>query len=116
MTHAHPHGHGAGIPNPYIAINALDGNGDPAINITVAFEQITRAILGITTFRSTVSPWNGIAVGLGPDGTAESSPFIWMCPLGTHLATVQELQFLVTNGVVTIEQFVNAGQLAPVAV
>ena len=70
------------------------------IRITVTFNEATRAITGCTVFRDIGCQWGRIFVGVGADGTVESSSKVFAVPEGTTNITPAQLS---TRGVSVIE-------------
>lgn len=99
-------GKGDPITSPYLAYNALDNEGD-GISVSVVFDDVTRAITAINTHRDAGCQWTNIAVGLGPDGTPNSSPMQWPVPTGDYTTTAGDLAYLASVGVSTFEQFMS---------
>jgi hypothetical protein len=81
---------------------ALDNEGD-AIRITVAFDNATRAITGITVFRDPACAYTKILIGLGTDGKPDSTDKAVSVPSGTTVLTQQQLNQLSNKGLSTIE-------------
>lgn len=97
--------HGDPVTSPYVAGDWTDFTGVNRIRVTVVFDNTTRTITAINTHRDAACLYTQIAVGIGPDGTPDSSPRRWTPPVGDHVSTPQELAFLANQGVSTIEQF-----------
>src|SRR5258706_16324118 len=99
--------HGDAVTSPYVAGNWTDYTGINRISVTVKFDAVTRVISEIDTHRDAACLYTKIAVGIGPDGTPDTSPRDWTPPIGDHISTPQELTFLSNQGVSTIEQFLS---------
>lgn len=72
------------------------------IRITIEHDNATRAITGVTTFRDADCVYKKILVGLGANGTPDSTGHAFTCPAGTHSIPVQQMT---AQGFSTIEQF-----------
>lgn len=78
---------------------AIDYQGNK-IRISVAFDNTTFAIVnGSTVFRDANCRFTKIYIGVGPDGTVESSPNVYAVPAGT--TTLNRAAFT-NNGLNTI--------------
>lgn len=75
-------------------------NFDRVISIDVVFDEGTRAITGVTAHRDVDCQWTHISLGLGPDGTVESSPNTWTIPEGDNAIPLAEFT---DRGLNTIE-------------
>jgi hypothetical protein len=69
--------------SPYVA-NFGDYMYDPGTNpdahvirLTVNFDNTTRAITNVVVFRDAACLWTKVFIGLGPDGTPNSSPQVF---------------------------------------
>jgi hypothetical protein len=89
--------------SPYIW-QALDNEGD-AIRITVEFDNVTRAITGITVFRDPNCVYTKILIGTGADGIPDDTDKVITVPSGTTVLTQQQLRQLGNKGISTIEDF-----------
>jgi hypothetical protein len=93
------------ITSPYLAGDWADYTGVNRITVTIKFNPVTRVITEIDTHRDAACLYTRIAVGIGPDGTPDTSPLDWTPPIGDHVSTPAEIAFLANQGVSTIEQF-----------
>jgi hypothetical protein len=103
---------GGPVRSPYMAGNWADYQGF-YISCLITFDETTRTITQIDTHRDQECQFSSIAVGIGPDGTPDSSPIRWTCPVGDYTSTVDDLAWLASVGVTTIEQF-NSYQITAV--
>lgn len=86
---------------------------DHAVQVTVSFNNATRAITGAVVWRAANCRWTKIAVGVGTDGTPDTATRVF------NLAGVNDATRNVTAAqmaaapwnVTTIEQFQSAGQI-----
>lgn len=78
------------------------------IRITVTFNQATRAITGITVFRDAQCVYTKIYIGLGADGTPDSTTRKMTVPAGTTVLNASQLAALAANGLATAEDFQGA--------
>lgn len=62
------------------------------IRITVTFNEATRALTGATVFRDAGCQWNHIYLGLGADGTPDSTAAAFTVPAGTSSVTTNQLR------------------------
>lgn len=92
---------------------ALDNEGD-AIRITVAFNDTTKAITGITAFRDAACAYTKILIGVGGDGTADATDKVVSVPVGTTVLTQNQLNNLKNKGISTIDDIL-ALQITAVA-
>lgn len=106
------------IVSPYVQ-NFGDYLYDPGINpdghvirITVNFDNTTHAVSGATVFRSADCLWTKIVVGLGADGTPNSTTKVFDLTgfSGTRNITANTLSRAPWN-VNTIDDFFAAGQI-----
>ena len=98
------------VPGPLtspIVWEALDYQ-SKVIRITVTFNESTRAITGITVFRDAACLYTKIYVGLGADGTPDSTARKVTVPSGTTALNSTQLSALAANGLATAEDFNNA--------
>jgi hypothetical protein len=72
---------GPPMSSPYVQ-NFQDNFGK-FIRITVTFNNNTRAINGCTIVRDVGCQWRTIYIGIGPDGTPNTSPNAFTVPTGT---------------------------------
>lgn len=89
-------------PNPYVYDSGGDNN-DNHIVVEFYWGPITRLIVSITTHRDVGCDWSHIFVGLGPDGSPNTSPRQWSVPEGDTNMIQNLLTFLATNGLSTID-------------
>lgn len=82
--------------------DARDNEGD-VIRITVAFDNTTRAITGITAFRDAACIYTKIVIGLGADGTPNTTDKTIAVPAGTTVLTASQRAALASKGLSTIE-------------
>jgi hypothetical protein len=75
------------------------------IRITITFNTGTRAITGITVFRDAACVYTKIYVGLGGDGTPDSSTRKVTVPAGTTVLNAGQLSALAGAGLATAEDF-----------
>lgn len=54
-----------------------DGADDHVIRLTVNFDNTTHAITSVVVFRAADCLWTKVFVGLGPDGTPNTSPQVF---------------------------------------
>jgi hypothetical protein len=73
------------------------------IRIVLDYNDQTRAITGATVVRDEGCVYTRIIIGLGPDGTPDSSPKQFDVPAGSTPVTKQQISTVV--GVDTVEQF-----------
>lgn len=94
-----------GIPTPATSpwFQEFGDNLGKFINITVTFNESTRAITGITVHRDPGCQWTHILIGLGDDGVPDHSDKSIAVPEGTTVLTAQQLTFLASRGLSTIE-------------
>lgn len=72
------------------------------ISITFVFDNTTRAITQCTVSRDAACIYTKIYVGLGADGTVNSTPRVFTVPIGTTTVPLNQLR---NNGINTIEDF-----------
>lgn len=70
------------------------------IRISVLFDPITRALLGAVAYRSGKCAYTRILIGLGPDGTPDSTPDVFVVPAGVTNVAAAALR---RNALRTIE-------------
>lgn len=75
------------------------------IRITITFNNATRAITGITVFRDSACVYTKIYMGLGADGTPDTSTRKITVPAGTTVLNASQLSALASAGISTIENF-----------
>jgi hypothetical protein len=85
-------------PNPYIW-SANDPLGNP-LTISVAWRSSTRALQNTTVTRDPACSLGHIYIGLGPDGTPNTSPNAYAVPTGSTTITASTLS---KNGLNTID-------------
>jgi hypothetical protein len=73
--------------------------------ITITFDETTRILSTITLFCDEGCLFPLIAVGLGPDGTPDTSTRMFDCPEGTKELDAAEMDAVRANGMNTIEAF-----------
>jgi hypothetical protein len=61
------------------------------IRITITFNNATRALTGATVFRDAGCQWGHIYIGLGADGTPNSSGKSFVVPDGSTSVTANQL-------------------------
>jgi hypothetical protein len=81
---------------------ARDNEGD-IISITVTFDNATRNITGISSFRDAACIYTQVLIGLGADGSPDSTDRAISVPSGTRSLTPAQLTVLANRGLVTIE-------------
>ena len=91
-----------GTPSPAVSPWTWDaedyqGNG---IHISVTFNNSTRALTGATVVRDVGCVYGTLYIGVGPDGTPNTSPNAFAVPEGT---TNLNKNRLTSNGLNTIE-------------
>jgi hypothetical protein len=74
-----------------------------AIRITVTFNDTTRAITGITAFRTSGCLYTKILIGTSADGVPDDTDKIVTVPVGTTNLTQNQLNNLAARGLATIE-------------
>lgn len=92
--------------NPWV-YSAVDYLGRQ-ISITVPWNANTRALSNATVFRDPACLAQHIYLGLGPDGTPNSTPFVFLVPAGTTTVTTKQMSSLGLN---TIDDVVAAMQI-----
>lgn len=88
-------------PNPY-HWESGDLEGD-LITIDFTWDAVTRLILAITVFRDVDCAWNTILIGLGADGSPNSSQRQVSVPIGTRTLAPTLLSALANHGLSTID-------------
>lgn len=88
----------APITSPWIW-DAPDYQGN-RIKITVTFNNSTRALTGASVFRDPECVYKRVYIGLGPDGTPDTSPDTILVPDGTTSIPESQLR---RNSLATIE-------------
>lgn len=61
------------------------------IRITVDFDNTTLALLGATVYRDAACVYSHIYIGLGADGTPDTSPLVFTVPAGSTNITAKQL-------------------------
>jgi hypothetical protein len=89
--------------SPYIW-DAKD-NEEDVIRITVAYDNTTKAITGITSFRSANCAYTRILIGTAADGSADNTDKVISVPAGTRALTANQLSALAGKGLATITDF-----------
>jgi hypothetical protein len=87
--------------SPYVW-DAHDNEQD-VISITVAYDNTTKAITGITSFRSANCAYTRIQIDRGPDGTPDTTDKVISVPSGTRNLTPAQLSALAAKGLATID-------------
>lgn len=82
--------------------DARDNEGD-ILRITVSFDNTTRAITGITSFRDSGCLYAKILIGTSADGNPDDTDKIISVPAGTRNLTQNQLNVLANRGLSTIE-------------
>jgi hypothetical protein len=77
-------------------------NEEDVIRITVAYDNTTKAITGITSFRSANCAYTRILIGRGADGTPDATDKVISVPSGTRTLTPAQLSALAAKGLATI--------------
>lgn len=72
------------------------------IRITVVFDNATRAISGGTVFRDANCLYTNVFVGVGPDGSPNTSPRTFAVPAGTTAVGANRFHQM---SITTIEDF-----------
>jgi len=85
----------------------MDYTASNRIKLVITFDDVTRALIALDTHRDEACMYHSIAVGIGPDGTPDTSPIRWTPPVGDYTSTAQDLAWLASVGVTTIEEFNN---------
>lgn len=67
------------------------------IRITVTFDNTTRVLSGSTVFRDAACMYHKIYIGLGPDGTPDTSPRVFTVPAGTTTFTAAQMSSVGLN-------------------
>lgn len=75
------------------------------IRITVTFDPATRVLSGVTVFRDPACRFTKILIGLGADGTPDSSTRVFNVPAGTTVLNPAQMTAVRNNGMNTIEAF-----------
>lgn len=70
------------------------------IRITATFDNVTRVLSGITVFRDAACVYRHLLIGLGVDGTPDTTPRNVVVPAGTTVVPVSTLNNV---GLSTIE-------------
>lgn len=89
------------MPSPWVW-DTLDNDGD-RLELTIAFDEATRVITGITTYRDAGCTYTRILIGLGADGTPDTTETAWDVPAGTTVLSQGQLAQLAGEGLRTIE-------------
>lgn len=91
------------IPNPFIWESGdYQGN---VIRITVT--HLLNLITGITVYRDADCVYDKIFVGVGPDGSPNTSPHVFPIAAGTTILLQAQLDLLASEGIATIQQFLS---------
>ncbi len=91
------------IPNPFTWESA-DYEGR-VIRITVV--HLLNLITAITVYRDAGCLYDKIFVGVGPDGSPNTSPHQFPIAVGTTILLQAQLDLLVTEGIATIQDFLS---------
>jgi hypothetical protein len=94
---------GTGVPVTSPWVQEFTDYVGRAVRITVTFNEATRAITGITTYRDAGCLFPNILIGLGTDGIPDSTDKAIAVPEGTTILTNQRINQLATRGLSTIE-------------
>lgn len=97
-----------GIPGPLMQTPYVMEFGDyvgNVVRISVHFDLITRLILGIIVYRDEDCLWKRILLGLGEDGTPDTSTRTFDIPIGSTTLTALQLTAIASKGLATIEDF-----------
>jgi hypothetical protein len=89
---------GPPMTSPYV--QQFQDNFGKFISITVNFNNTTRALSGATVFRDATCQWTHIYIGLGADGTPDTTDKAFTVPAGTSSVSAQQLR---QRGLNTIE-------------
>lgn len=76
---------------------------DRIIRITVTFDNVTRAITGITVFRDAGCLFTKLLIGLGVDGAPDSTDRLVTVPAGTTVLSAGQRNQLASRGLNAIE-------------
>jgi hypothetical protein len=84
-----------------------------AVQVTLSFNNTTRAITNAVVWRAANCRWTKIAVGLGADGTPDTATRVFnLSTLNDATRTVTAAQMAAAPwNVTTVEQFLAAGQI-----
>lgn len=74
-----------------------------AIDISVAFDNTTRILSGITVSRDANCVFTKILIGTGADGVPDDTDKVVSVPAGSHSLTPAQLTNLANHGLTTIE-------------
>lgn len=97
-----------GVPGPVMnspQVQEWPDNDGLKIRISTFFDVTTRAITGITVFKDVGCHWNRIVIGLGTDGTPDSTTRDIAVPNGTTVLTSTQLNRLASRGITTIDEY-----------
>jgi hypothetical protein len=72
------------------------------IRITVTFNNATRALTGATVFRDAACVYTKIYIGVGSDGSPNSSPRVFTVPAGTTTFTAAQMSSVGLNTIENI--------------
>lgn len=75
------------------------------IRITVAFNDVTRVITGVTVFRDADCLFTKILIGSPADGIPDDTDKVVVVPAGTTTLSAGQLAALNAKGISTIEDF-----------
>jgi hypothetical protein len=88
-------------PNPY-HWESGDLEGD-LITIDFTWNATTRALTAINVHRDALCSWNTILIGLGSDGSPDTSVRQVTVPVGDRALTAPQLSALASHGLATID-------------
>ncbi len=74
------------------------------ISITIPFDNTTKVLSNGTIFRDAACVYTTLIVGVGGDGTVESSTKTFSVPSGTHTITASAMS---SKGINTIDDILN---------
>lgn len=89
------------LPNPYVW-RVWDEAGRQ-LQVSFSWVPVTRLLLGITTVRDEGMVWNRVLIGLGSDGSPDTTPWKLDVPVGTSDLTGILTGVLVGLGLTTID-------------
>jgi hypothetical protein len=88
-------------PNPY-HWESGDLEGD-LITIDFTWDNTTRALTAINVHRDAACSWNTILIGLGSDGSPDTTLRAVTVPVGNRTLTSAQLSALATRGLASID-------------
>lgn len=86
------------IVSPYI-YEAVDYTRVNVIRITVDFDDTSHVITGASVYRDAACLFKKIYIGLGPDGTPDTTPKVFSVPAGTTAITAAQLSHFGLNSI-----------------